>query len=76
MKEVLLQTTLLQVCCMPTAAGMVSSGISNVLLTADLQPQSINKNKPLVALHRSRAGWRTHVEPLSLARSWSVTSWG
>lgn len=76
MQEALLQTTLLQMCCMPTAAAMVSSGISNVLLTADLQPQPINRNKPLVALGRSRAGWRTHMEPLSLARSWSVTSSG
>lgn len=76
MQQTLLQSTLLQVSLMPTAAGMVSSGISKVLLAADPLPQPIKRNKPVEALGRSRAGWRTGVEPLSLARSWSVTSWG
>lgn len=54
---------------------MVPSGISNVLLAVDPLPQPINRNKPAVALGRSKAAWRIRVEPLSLARSWSVTSW-
>lgn len=53
------QLLLLQVHLMTTAAGMASSGISNVLLATDPLPQPINRKKPVVALGRSRAGWRT-----------------
>ena len=75
MQQALLQSTLLQMRLTPTAVGVVPSGISNVLLAVDPLPQPINRNKPAVALGRSKAAWRIRVEPLSLARSWSVTSW-
>ena len=56
----------MQVCPMPAAASMVSSGISNVLLAADTLAQPINRNKPAVSLGRSRTAGRL---------VWSLLPW-